>query len=63
MSQSRACALTPARPRPAPLLEQDVLSILELVAFDLFFGLDHIAGFGIDRLVADAIAGFPINDV
>ena len=27
------------------------------------FGPDHVAGLGIDRLIADPVAGFPVDDV
>ena len=45
------------------LLEQHVLPVVDLVALDLVFVLDDVAGLGIDRLIADAIAGFAVDDV
>src|SRR4029077_12761563 len=37
--------------------------VVNLVALDLVFGLDDVAGLRIDRLVADAVAGLAIDDV
>ena len=43
--------------------EQDILAVVEFVALHLVFGVDDVAGFGIDRLIANSVAGFPVDDV
>src|SRR6185369_8277844 len=45
------------------VLEENVLALLELVALHTIFGIDRIAGFGVDHLVADAVAGLLVDDV
>ena len=44
-------------------LEQHVTPVVDLVALDLVLVLDHVAGLGIDRLIADPVAGLAIDDV
>src|SRR5262249_54665299 len=45
------------------LLQQDVVVAVDLIAFDAVF-LRHLrSGVGVDHVVADPIAGFPVDDV
>jgi len=44
-------------------LEQDILALVDLVALDAVFRLDRVAGLRVHHLLADSVAGFPVNDV
>ena len=45
------------------LFDLDILALLQFVPARLLFAFDHVAGLGVDHLLFQPVAGFPVDHV
>jgi hypothetical protein len=45
------------------LFDLDILALFQLISAGLLIAFDHVAGFGIDHLLLQSVAGFLVDHV